>query len=284
MIFLRDNVLLESDLQLDDVKPRLLGHWGTCPGLILLWSHLNLLIRDHDLDMVYVIGPGHGAPAALAALWLEGSLEKFYPNEYDRDAVGLRNLITRFSVPGGFPSHINAETPGSIHEGGELGYALAVSFGAVMDKPDLIVTCVVGDGEAETGPTATAWHAIKYLDPRESGAVIPILHANGFKISERTIFGCMDDKEIVCLFSGYGYQVCIVEDMDSINENLHSALEWALAEIRVIQKAARSGQPIEKPRWPMIVLRTPKVCYRQLNASSTVLTMNIPGMEWAERS
>ncbi|KAK0610688.1 XFP N-terminal domain-containing protein, partial [Bombardia bombarda] len=258
MIFLRDNVLLESDLQLDHVKPRLLGHWGTCPGLILVWSHLNLLIRNHDLDMIYVIGPGHGAPAALAALWLEGSLEQFYPGEYDRNADGLRNLITRFSVPGGFPSHINAETPGSIHEGGELGYALAVSFGAVMDKPDLIVTCVVGDGEAETGPTATAWHAIKYLDPKESGAVIPILHINGFKISERTIFGCMDDKEIVSLFSGYGYQVRIVEDLDNINDDLHNSLEWALAEVKKIQHAARSGKPIEKPRWPMIALRTPK--------------------------
>ncbi|KAK0611340.1 XFP N-terminal domain-containing protein [Immersiella caudata] len=258
MIFLRDNVLLESELQLEHVKPRLLGHWGTCPGLILVWSHLNLLIRNHDVDMIYVIGPGHGAPAALAALWLEGSLEKFYPGEYDCNSAGLRNLITRFSVPGGFPSHINAETPGAMHEGGELGYALAVSFGAVMDKPDLVVTCIVGDGEAESGPTATAWHAIKFLDPRESGAVLPILHVNGFKISERTIFGCMDDKEIVCLFSGYGYQVCIVEEIDSINEDLHSTIEWALAEIRKIQRAARSGKPIVKPRWPMIVLRTPK--------------------------
>lgn len=258
MIFLRDNVLLEDELQLDHVKPRLLGHWGTCPGLILVWSHLNLLIRNHDLEMVYVIGPGHGAPAALAALWLEGSLERFYPGEYDRNTTGLRNLITRFSVPGGFPSHINAETPGSIHEGGELGYALAVSFGAVMDRPDLVVTCVVGDGEAETGSTATAWHAIKFLDPRESGAVIPILHVNGFKISERTIFGCMDDKELVCLFSGYGYQVCIVDDLDNINDELSSALEWALTEVKKIQQAARSGKPLVKPRWPMLVLRTPK--------------------------
>ncbi|KAK4149339.1 XFP N-terminal domain-containing protein [Chaetomidium leptoderma] len=258
MIFLCDNVLLKSELQPTHIKPRLLGHWGTCPGLILVWSHLNLLIRNHDLDMIYVIGPGHGAPAALAALWLEGSLEKFYPGEYDRNAEGLRNLITRFSVPGGFPSHINAETPGAIHEGGELGYALAVSFGAVMDNPDLIVTCIVGDGEAETGPTATAWHATKFLDPRESGAVIPILHANGFKISERTIFGCMDDKEVVCLFSGYGYQVRIVEDLDNIDDELQNALEWAVAEIKTIQKAARSGKPIAKPRWPMLVLRTPK--------------------------
>ncbi|KAM0334473.1 hypothetical protein ACHAQA_001501 [Verticillium albo-atrum] len=258
MIFLKDNALLESDLTFDNVKPRLLGHWGTCPGLILVWSHLNLLIRNRDLDMIYVIGPGHGAPAALASLWLEGSLERFYPERYAVSKTGLSNLISGFSVPGGFPSHINSETPGSIHEGGELGYALSVSFGAVMDNPDLIVTCVVGDGEAESGPTAAAWHAIKYIDPKESGAVIPILHVNGFKISERTIFGCMDNKEIVALFSGYGYQVYIVQDLANINDDLSNALEWALAEIKKIQKAARSGEPITKPRWPMLVMRTPK--------------------------
>ncbi|KAL8383316.1 hypothetical protein RB595_006863 [Gaeumannomyces hyphopodioides] len=258
MIFLRDNVFLKSELTFEHIKPRLLGHWGTCPGLILIWSQLNLVIRNHNVDMIQVIGPGHGAPAALAALWLEGSLEKFYPNEYMRDAEGLRNLITRFSVPGGFPSHINAETPGAIHEGGELGYALSVSFGAVMDKPNLIVACVVGDGEAETGPTATAWHSIKYLDPAESGAVIPILHVNGFKISERTIFGCMDDKEILCLFTGYGYQVRIVSDLHDINNDLHTALEWCVSEIKGIQYQARRGFSSVKPRWPMIVLRTPK--------------------------
>lgn len=258
MIFLKDNVLLEEELQLEHVKPRLLGHWGTCPGLILVWSHLNLLIRNHGMDMIHVIGPGHGAPAALAALWLEGSLQKFYPGEYDTSKNGLFNLITRFSVPGGFPSHINSETPGSIHEGGELGYALGVSFGAIMDNPDLIVTAIIGDGEAESGPTAAAWHAIKYIDPKESGAVIPILHVNGFKISERTIYGCMDDKELTALFSGYGYQVVIVDDLPNIDEQLAGALEWALAEIKKIQKAARSGEPIAKPRWPMLVLRTPK--------------------------
>ncbi|KAM5351090.1 hypothetical protein ACJ41O_003813 [Fusarium nematophilum] len=258
MIFLRDNVLIDRDLKLEDVKPRLLGHWGTCPGLILVWSHLNLLIRKHDMDMIYVIGPGHGAPAALASLWLEGSLERFFPDKYGVDRDGLRNLIAGFSVPGGFPSHINSETPGSIHEGGELGYALAVSFGAVMDNPDLIVTCVVGDGEAESGPTAAAWHSIKYIDPSESGAVIPILHCNGFKISERTIFGCMDNKELVSLFSGYGYQVTVVETLDEIDMELAGALEWAVGEISKIQKVARAGKPIVKPRWPMIVLRTPK--------------------------
>ncbi|KAM0436590.1 hypothetical protein ACHAPT_002298 [Fusarium lateritium] len=258
MIFLRDNVMIERDLKLEDVKPRLLGHWGTCPGIILVWSHLNLLIRNHDLDVIYVIGPGHGAPAALASLWLEGSLERFFPQKYGVNKDGLRNLITGFSVPGGFPSHINSETPGSIHEGGELGYALAVSFGAVMDNPDLIVTCIIGDGEAESGPTAAAWHSIKYIDPAESGAVIPILHVNGFKISERTIFGCMDNKELVSLFSGYGYQPIVVETLDEIDVELASALEWAVSEIKKIQKAAREGKPIVKPRWPMIVLRTPK--------------------------
>ncbi|PIG88429.1 kinesin [Aspergillus arachidicola] len=207
--------------------------------------------------MLYVVGPGHGAPGLLASLWLEGSLGKFYP-QYSRDKEGLKNLISTFSTSGGLPSHINAETPGAIHEGGELGYALAVSFGAVMDNPDLIVTCVVGDGEAETGPTATSWHAIKYIDPAESGAVLPILHVNGFKISERTIFGCMDNKELISLFTGYGYQVRIVENLDDIDTDLHCSMNWAVGEIHKIQQAARSGKPIMKPRWPMIVLRTPK--------------------------
>ncbi|ODA77190.1 hypothetical protein RJ55_06817 [Drechmeria coniospora] len=258
MIYLRDNILLERALTLEDFKPRLLGHWGTCPGLILIWSHLNLLIRNHNMDMMLVLGPGHGAPAALAALWLESSLQRFYPSRYPTNRHGLNNLISRFSVPGGFPSHINPETPGAIHEGGELGYALAVSFGAVMDNADLVVTCVIGDGEAETGPTAAAWHSIKYLDPAESRAVIPILHVNGFKISERTIFGCMDNKELVALFSGYGYHVCVVESLDDIDAELFSALEWALGEIRAIQRRARGGNSIVKPRWPMLILRTPK--------------------------
>ncbi|KAF2144057.1 uncharacterized protein K452DRAFT_356998 [Aplosporella prunicola CBS 121167] len=257
MIFLKDNVLLERDLTFDDIKPRLLGHWGTCPGLILVYSHLNYLIRKHDLDMIYVVGPGHGAPALLASLWLEGSMEKFFP-QYSRNKQGLHNLITKFSVTGGPPSHINAETPGAIHEGGELGYALAVSFGAVMDKPDLIVTCIVGDGEAESGPTATAWHAYKYIDPAESGAVLPIVHVNGFKISERTIYGCMDNKELAALFTGYGYQSRFVEDLNDIDADLGRSMEWALAEIKQIQQCARSGKPLQKPRWPVLILRTPK--------------------------
>ncbi|PGH19370.1 hypothetical protein AJ80_04010 [Polytolypa hystricis UAMH7299] len=257
MIFLQDNAHLKRKLTFDDIKPRLLGHWGTCPGLTLIYSHLNYLIRQNDLEMIFVVGPGHGAPAILAALWIEGSLEKFYP-EYSRDTEGLTRLITTFSTTGGFPSHINAETPGTIHEGGELGYALAVAFGAVMDNPDLIAACVVGDGEAETGATAASWHGFKYIDPAESGAVLPILHLNGFKISERTIFGCMADKELITLFSGYGYQPRIVDDLADIDADFYASLNWAVSEIRRIQRAARTGNPIMKPRWPVLLLRTPK--------------------------
>ncbi|KAI9726623.1 MAG: hypothetical protein M1828_000990 [Chrysothrix sp. TS-e1954] len=257
MIFLKDNVLLERDLTFDDIKPRLLGHWGTCPGLVLVYSHVNYLVRKHNVKMIYVVGPGHGAPAMLSSLWIEGSMEKFYP-QCSRTKEGLKHLISSFSAPGGFPSHINAETPGSIHEGGELGYSLSVAFGAVMDKPDLVVTCVVGDGEAESGPTATAWHGYKYIDPKESGAVIPIVHVNGFKISERTIYGCCDDKELVTLFTGYGYQCRFVEDLDDIDADMAASMEWALREINRIQQAARSGEPIMKPRWPVLIMRTPK--------------------------
>ncbi|TFY60649.1 hypothetical protein EVG20_g7344 [Dentipellis fragilis] len=257
MIFLKDNELLERRIVPEDIKNRLLGHWGTCPGLVMVYAHINRIIRKTGEDMLYVVGPGHGAPAILSCLWLENSLNTFHPG-YTRDKEGLRKLIGAFSVPGGFPSHINALTPGSIHEGGELGYALAVSFGAVMDKPELVVACVVGDGEAETGPTATAWHGYKYIDPKESGAVLPIVHINGFKISERTIYGTMDDKELTSLFTGYGYQVRFVEDLQNIDQDLAASFEWALSEIHKIQKAARSGNPIVKPRWPVLLLRTPK--------------------------
>ncbi|CCM00082.1 uncharacterized protein FIBRA_02109 [Fibroporia radiculosa] len=257
MIFLKDNVVIDRDLTPDDIKPRLLGHWGTCPGLVLVYAHINRLIRKTDIDALYVVGPGHGAPGILSCLWLENSLAKFLPGN-TRNKAGLHHLISKFSAPDGFPSHINAETPGSIHEGGELGYALSVAFGAVMDKPDLVCVCVVGDGEAETGPTATAWHGYKYIDPAESGAVLPIVHVNGFKISERTIYGTMDDKELVALFMGYGYQVRFVEDLNDIDSDMATSMEWALQEIRSIQKAARSGRPVVKPRWPVLILRTPK--------------------------
>jgi xylulose-5-phosphate/fructose-6-phosphate phosphoketolase len=200
MIFLQDNTYLKRDLKFEDIKPRLLGHWGTCPALTIIYSHLSYLISKHDLDMIYVVGSGHGAPSILANLWIEGLMTKFYPG-FSQDTKGLKSLVFGFSTTGGFPSHINAETPGAIHEGGELGYALSVSFGAVMDKPNLIVACEIGDGEAETGPTATAWHGFKYIDPAESGAVLPIINVNGFKISERTIYGCMDDREMAALFT-----------------------------------------------------------------------------------
>jgi xylulose-5-phosphate/fructose-6-phosphate phosphoketolase len=227
----------------------------------LVYAHCNRLIKKHNLNMFYVVGPGHGAPAILAALWLEGSLAHFYP-DYSVDKKGLTKLISGFSTPGGFPSHINAEVPGSIHEGGELGYALSVAWGSVMDQPDLIVTCIVGDGESETGPTATAWHASKYIDPKESGAVIPVVHVNGFKISERTIYGTMDNKEMLALFSGYGYQVRIVEDLENIDADLAASMEWALGVIKKIQGDARSGKAQMKPRWPVLILRTPKVSLR----------------------
>ncbi|KAF8920240.1 phosphoketolase [Mucidula mucida] len=257
MIFLNGNVLLKDKLTHDNIKPRLLGHWGTCPGLNMVYAHLNRVISKSGLDALYVVGPGHGAPAILSCLWLEDSLNAFLP-EYTRNFSGLQKLISGFSAPGGPPSHINAETPGAIHEGGELGYALSVSFGAVMDKPDLVVACVVGDGEAETGPTATAWHGFKYIDPAESGAVLPIIHVNGFKISERTIYGTMDDKEMTALFTGYGYQPRIISDLENLDNDLAASMDWALAEIKKIQTAARTGKPITKPRWPVLILRTPK--------------------------
>jgi len=256
-IFLHDNAMLERPLKQEDIKERLLGHWGTCPGINLAYAHCNRLINKHQLDMMLVTGPGHGAPANLANLWLEGSLGRFYP-QYGRTAEGFKNLVTKFSTPSGFPSHTNPELPGQIHEGGELGYALSVAFGAVMDNPDLIAACIVGDGEAETGATAAAWHSYKYIDPKESGAVLPILHVNGFKISETTIFGCMTDAELAALFTGYGYAVRVVKDLEHINEDMAASMDWAHGEIRRIQQAARHDKPIAHSRWPMIVLRTPK--------------------------
>ena len=261
-IYLRDNVLLEEPLQPEHIKDRLLGHWGTSPGINLIYAHLNHLIMRYDLDMFLVTGPGHGAPANLANLYLEGTLHDFYPH-LTFDKQGLHQFVKSFSWPGGFPSHLYPGVPGTIHEGGELGYALATSFGAVMDNPDLIVTCIVGDGEAETGPTATAWHGYKFINPVESGAVLPILHLNGYKISNPTIYGTMSDEELLHLFTGYGYEVQFVEgaeeDVQSeLDAKLYGVLDWAYHEIRRIQQAARSGQPIEKPQWPVILLRTPK--------------------------
>jgi xylulose-5-phosphate/fructose-6-phosphate phosphoketolase len=255
-IYLQSNVLLKEPLKADDIKPRLLGHWGTCPGINLIYAHLNRLITHYDLNMFLVTGPGHGAPANLANLYLEGSLQTYYPS-LTKDLEGLQRLIHSFSWPNGFPSHLFAGLPGTIHEGGELGYALATAFGAVMDNPDLIVACIVGDGEAETGPTATAWHSTKFLDPVESGAVLPIVHINGYKISSPTIYGTMADQELINLFNGYGYEPCIVEGED-LDAALFSAMEWAYHKIRAIQEAARSGEKISKPQWPVILLHSLK--------------------------
>ncbi|KAF9517460.1 hypothetical protein BS47DRAFT_1371333 [Hydnum rufescens UP504] len=263
-IFLQSNVLLEKGFSQDDIKPRLLGHWGTCAGLNLTYAHASALITRHaedgdDAQFIYVTGPGHGAPAVLAALYIEGSITRFY-SQYTLDRIGLEKFVKSFSWPGGFPSHVNAETPGAIHEGGELGYALAVAYGSVMDKPNLVAIAVIGDGESESGPTAGSWHA---------GAVLPILHLK--YISERTIPGTMDDLELLCLFTGYGYQVRFVEYGElpntedqakrkelELNKSMGVSMEWAYGEIRKIQKAARTGNPIVKPRWPIIILRTPK--------------------------
>ncbi|GAA6032456.1 hypothetical protein JCM8097_008187, partial [Rhodosporidiobolus ruineniae] len=277
-IFLQRNARVLDKLSKDDIKPRLLGHYGTTGGLSLAYVHSQALIRrkgeeeGEEPKFLFVTGPGHGAPAILSNLYIEGAISKFYP-QYSLDEAGLERFVKYFSWPGGFPSHVNAETPGCIHEGGELGYALAAAYGSVMDRPDQISVVVVGDGESETGPTAGAWHSHKWIDPKESGAVLPILHVNGFKISERTIPGTMDNIELALLYSGYGYQVRFVEYESEgpaqmggndaadkkLHENMAASLDWAYSEIRNIQKAARTGdKPLEKPRWPMIILRSPK--------------------------
>lgn len=255
-IYLQSNFLLKEKLKPEHIKPRLLGHWGSCPGINMIYAHLNRLILQYNQEMFLVTGPGHGAPANIANLYLEGSLAEFYP-QYTQDLDGLGHLIKNFSWPGGFPSHNYPGLPGTIHEGGELGYALATSFGAVMDNPDLIVACIVGDGESETGPTATAWHSTKFLDPVESGAVLPIVHINGYKISSPTLYGTMSDSELTELFTGYGYQPCIIQGPD-LDAGLYGAMDWAYKQIRTIQQAARSGRRLARPGWPVLLLRSPK--------------------------
>ena len=263
-IYLQDNILLRKPLQPEHIKDRLLGHWGTCPGINMIYAHLNRLIVRHDIDMFLITGPGHGAPANLANLYLEGSLHQFYPT-LTHDENGLEHFIHRFSWPGGFPSHLYPGVPGTIHEGGELGYALATAFGAAMDNPELIVACIVGDGEAETGPTAAAWHCYKFLNPAESGAVLPILHVNGYKISNPTIYGTMSDAELSQLFTGYGYKVRIIQ-AEQGDARLAQAMDEAYTEIRLIQFAARHGRgqgegnvhPSTQPAWPLLILRSPK--------------------------
>jgi xylulose-5-phosphate/fructose-6-phosphate phosphoketolase len=256
-IYLKDNPLLEEPLRPEHIKDRLLGHWGTAPGINLIYAHLNRLILKTEACVLLITGPGHGAAANLANMYLEGTLTEFFP-ELTRDRAGLQRFVKSFSWPDGFPSHLYPGYPGVIHEGGELGYALATAFGAAFDNPELIVACIVGDGEAETGPTAGAWHSNKFLNPKTDGAVLPILHVNGFKIANPTIFGTMSDDELRALFTGYGYAVHLVALSERIDEEMSGALLTAYAQIREIQKAARTGNYPERAHWPMIVLRTPK--------------------------
>jgi xylulose-5-phosphate/fructose-6-phosphate phosphoketolase len=261
-IYLKDNPLLEEPLSPAHIKPRLLGHWGTTTGLNFIYVHLNRLITEYDLNMIYVIGPGHGGPGLVAQSYLEGSYTETYPN-IERSRDGLRRLFRQFSWPYGIPSHVAPETPGSIHEGGELGYSLAHAYGAAFDNPDLIVACIVGDGEAETGALATSWHSNKFLNPARDGAVLPILHLNGFKIANPTVLARISCAELRDLLRGYGYEPRVVAGNDpaNVHQQLAAALDASLSEIRQIQESARAllaGMQPERPRWPMIVLRTPK--------------------------
>ena len=258
-IYLLDNPLLRQPLQPEHVKPRLLGHWGTTPGLNFIYVHLNRLIRACDLNAMFIAGPGHGGPAVVANTWLEGTYSEFYPN-VTRDAEGMRRLFRQFSFPGGIPSHAAPETPGSIHEGGELGYAVSHAYGAAFDNPDLIVACVVGDGEAETGPLATAWHSNKFLNPASDGAVLPILHLNGYKIDNPAVLARLPRDELESLFVGYGYKPYFVEgsEPEAMHRWMAATLDTVLARIRSIQRNARENGAVERPSWPMIILRTPK--------------------------
>ena len=258
-IYLLDNPLLQEPLRAEHVKPRLLGHWGTSPGLNLVHTHLNRLIRARDLDAICIWGPGHGGPAVLANSWLEGSYTAAYP-DITRDEEGMRKLFRQFSFPGGVPSHVAPETPGSIHEGGELGYSLAHAYGAAFDNPGLLVTCVIGDGEAETGPLAGSWHANKFLDPVHDGAVLPILHLNGYKIANPTVLSRIPESELDQLLRGYGHEPIHVtgDDPLTVHRALAAAMDEAVDRITEAQRAAREEDATERPRWPMIVLRTPK--------------------------
>ena len=258
-IYLLDNPLLREPLRREHVKPRLLGHFGTTPGLTLLYAHLNRTIRVRDLSAIFITGPGHGGPGLVASAYLEGTYSEIY-SHIGRDEDGLRALFRQFSFPGGIPSHVAPETPGSIHEGGELGYALSHAFGAAFDNPDLLVACVVGDGEAETGPLATGWHSNKFLNARTDGAVLPILHLNGYKIANPTVLARIPEAELVALFEGYGYRPLFVsgDEPEAVHQQLAAALDESLDEIARIQHAARADGETRRPQWPMLILRTPK--------------------------
>ena len=258
-IYLYDNPLLTEPLKLDHIKPRLLGHWGTTPGLNFVYVHCNRVIKKYDLDMIYICGPGHGGPGMVANTWLEGSYTDCYPN-ITQDVQGMERLFKQFSFPGGIPSHAAPETPGSIHEGGELGYALVHAYGAVFDNPNLIAMCVIGDGEAETGALATSWHSNKFLNPVRDGAVLPVLHLNGYKIAGPTVLARIPQKELEELLTGYGYRPYFVEghEPEAMHELMASTMDAVVEEIRGIQRAAREKGFHERPRWPMIVMKTPK--------------------------
>ncbi|MEH2293261.1 phosphoketolase family protein [Nostoc sp.] len=258
-IYLLDNPLLREPLKQEHVKPRLLGHWGTTPGLNLIYVHLNRVIKKYDLNTIYIAGPGHGGPGLVANTYLEGTYTHYYPN-ISQDAEGIQKLFKQFSFPGGIPSHVAPETPGSIHEGGELGYALVHAFGAAFDNPDLIVAAVVGDGEAETGALATSWHSNKFLNPVRDGAVLPILHLNGYKIANPTVLARISHEELESLLVGYGYKPYFVEGDDpaDIHQQMAATLDIAIAEIQSIQREARVHGFSERPQWPMIIMRTPK--------------------------
>jgi xylulose-5-phosphate/fructose-6-phosphate phosphoketolase len=258
-IYLLDNPLLREPLRPEHIKPRLLGHWGTTPGLNFLYVHMNRAIRERGLSTIYVTGPGHGGPGLVASAYLDGTYTEVYPH-IGRDQEGLRRLFRQFSFPGGIPSHVAPETPGSIHEGGELGYSLVHAYGAVFDNPDLLALCVVGDGEAETGPLAASWHSNKFLDPARDGAVLPVLHLNGYKIANPTVLARITHDELRALFEGYGYAPRFVEgaDPDEMHGLMAATLGEVLDEIAEIQERARTGSDQERPRWPMIVLRSPK--------------------------
>ena len=251
-IFLQDNFFLARPLTFADIKPRLLGHWGTCPGINLLYAHLNVLVKKHDIDMLFVLGPGHGFAALQANLYVEGTLAEYYP-DLTEEGGGFGKLVKAFSWPYGFPSHTNPGTPGAILEGGELGYSLSTAYGAVLDNPDLIAVALIGDGEAETGPMATSWHLNKFIGPKTNGTVLPVLHRNGYKISGPTIFGRMSHKELESLFYGYGYHPYFVDGGEGVHERLQETLEQCYAEIQTLKKTA----PVS-PRFPMIILTTPK--------------------------
>src|SRR5450631_1282254 len=255
-IYLYDNPLLKRPLTLADVKHMLLGHWGTTPGQNFIYVHLNRAIKKYDLDMIYISGPGHGGPALVANTYLEGTYSEIYPH-ITQDEAGLKKLFKQFSFPGGIPSHVSPECPGSIHEGGELGYSINHAYGAAFDNPDLLVCCVVGDGESETGPLAGSWHSNKFLNPARDGAVLPILHLNGYKIANPTVLGRMSDDEIRDLFLGYGHEPLFVEGSDPklMHRLMADTLQTALENIRAIQTNARDGRKAcDRPKWPMIVL------------------------------